>query len=194
MKRLLLLTIIFLTACGSSSQENEDKTKNNGAIISDLALSDITIPNTAISISIPTIFTELSIEGIELKWGGNKTRPQWAIGNQDAGTTISYSINEFDASQSSLNNVMLGMKQGFDRVVPGINWLNYEVTNLNGKDWIILEFMSNTLNTEIHNIMITTDLGNVMPILNFNSTINQFDGYEPLLRNSLESVTLSQGQ
>jgi len=42
--------------------------------------------------------------------------------------------------------------------------------------------------------MVTTDLGNVMPILNFNSTVDQFEGYESLLRNSLESVTLSQGQ
>jgi len=36
--------------------------------------------------------------------------------------------------------------------------------------------------------------GDVMPVLNFNSTVGQFEGYESLLRKSLESLTLSQGQ
>jgi hypothetical protein len=190
-KILILLSLVLIVSCDSSSKE---KMTNNDVVISDLALNEITIPNTQISISIPVEFTELLIEDIELKWGGNKTAPKWATGNENMGTTISYSINLFDASEVPLKDVMLGMKQGFDRVVPGIIWENYEVINLNGTDWIILEFTSNTIDTEVHNIMVTTDLGNVMPILNFNSTVDQFEGYESLLRNSLESVTLSQGQ
>tara|TARA_B110000091_G_scaffold108406_1_gene117451 strand:+ start:44 stop:634 length:591 start_codon:yes stop_codon:yes gene_type:complete len=190
-KILIIFSLILMVSCDSSSKE---KTTKNDVVISDLALNEITIPNTQISISIPVEFTELLIEDIELKWGGNKTAPKWATGNENMGTTISYSINLFDASEVHLKDVMLGMKQGFDRVVPGIIWENYEVITLNGTDWIILEFTSNTIDTEVHNIMVTTDLGNVMPILNFNSTVDQFEGYESLLRNSLESVTLSQGQ
>tara|TARA_B110000208_G_C11737293_1_gene418582 strand:+ start:750 stop:1340 length:591 start_codon:yes stop_codon:yes gene_type:complete len=190
-KILIIFSLILMVSCDSSSKE---KTTKNDVVISDLALNEITIPNTQISISIPVEFTELLIEDIELKWGGNKTAPKWATGNENMGTTISYSINLFDASEVPLKDVMLGMKQGFDRVVPGIIWENYEVITLNGTDWIILEFTSNTIDTEVHNIMVTTDLGNVMPILNFNSTVDQFEGYESLLRNSLESVTLSQGQ
>jgi hypothetical protein len=190
-KILIIFSLILMVSCDSLSKE---KTTNNDVVISDLALNEITIPNTQISISIPVEFTELLIEDIELKWGGNKTAPKWATGNENMGTTISYSINLFDASEVPLKDVMLGMKQGFDRVVPGIIWENYEVITLNGTDWIILEFTSNTIDTEVHNIMVTTDLGNVMPILNFNSTVDQFEGYESLLRNSLESVTLSQGQ
>ena len=190
-KILIIFSLILMVSCDSLSKE---KTTNNDVVISDLALNEITIPNTQISISIPVEFTELALEDIELKWGGNKTAPKWATGNENMGTTISYSINLFDASEVPLKDVMLGMKQGFDRVVPGIIWENYEVITLNGTDWIILEFTSNTIDTEVHNIMVTTDLGNVMPILNFNSTVDQFEGYESLLRNSLESVTLSQGQ
>jgi hypothetical protein len=190
-KVLIILSLILVVSCDSTSKE---KITNNDVVISDLALIEITIPNTQISISIPVEFTELLIEDIELKWGGNKTAPKWATGNENMGTTISYSINLFDASEVPLEEVMLGMKQGFDRVVPGIKWLNYDVTNLNGKDWIIFEFTSNTIDTEVHNIMVTTDLENVMPLLNFNSTVDQFKGYESLLRKGLESVTLSHGQ
>jgi len=190
-KILIILSFVILASCGVSQEE---KMTNNGVVISDLALNEITIPNTQISISIPVEFTELLIEDIELKWGGNKTAPKWATGNENMGTTISYSINLFDASEVPLKDVMLGMKQGFDRVVPGISWENNEVINLNGKDWIIFEFTSNTIDTEVHNIMVTTDLGNVMPILNFNSTVDQFEGYESLLRTSLDSVTLPRGQ
>ena len=76
-KVLIILSLILVVSCDSTSKE---KITNNDVVISDLALIEITIPNTQISISIPVEFTELLIEDIELKWGGNKTAPKWATG------------------------------------------------------------------------------------------------------------------
>jgi hypothetical protein len=193
-KMFITLSLLLIVSCDAPYTQNNEHKGSNDIVISDPKLVNISIPNTQISLSIPVEFTELAREDMELKWSGGAAQPKWAAGNEHMGTTISYHINYFDASEAPLKEVMDGMKQGFDRIVPGIVWENYEVTNLNGKDWIILEFTSNAVDTEVRNIMVTTNLGDIMPTLNFNSTVGQFDGYESLLRNSLQSLTLSQGQ
>ena len=193
-KIFITLSLLLIVSCDAPSTPNNEYSGNNDIVISDPKLVNISIPNTPISLSIPVEFTELAKEDMELKWRDGSAQPRWAAGNENMGTTISYHINYFDASETPLKDVLDGMKQGFDRIVPGIVWEKYEVTNLNGKDWIILEFTSNAVDTEVRNIMVTTNLGDIMPTLNFNSTVGQFEGYESLLRNSLESLTLSQGQ
>ena len=193
-KMFITLSLLLIVSCDAPSTQNNEYDGSNDIVISDPKLVNISIPNTQISLSIPVEFTELAREDMELKWRGGSAQPKWAMGNEHIGTTISYQINYFDASETPLKDVMDGMKKGFDRLVPGIVWENYEVTNLNGKDWIIFEFTSNAVDTEVRNIMVTTSLGDVMPVLNFNSTVGQFEGYESLLRKSLESLTLSQGQ
>lgn len=58
--------------------------------------------------------------------------------------------------------------------------------------WIQLEFISSAIDTDIHNDAYFTSFDGKMLGFNFNSTVEQYDASSAELRQSRDSITISQ--
>ncbi len=151
--------------------------------------SQIEIPNTNISFMPPKEFKLFSKQIIEAKWPRSTRAPKWVVGSESTATSIAYGIRPIDISTVPLAQLMAQLKQSIYTTAPGAKFLKTEVTQINGKDWIYLEVTANTVNADIHNIMLATSYQKQMVLLNFNSVKDEFPLYEDALRASIQSIS-----
>ncbi len=150
----------------------------------------IKIENTGITFDAPDIFGPIPQEIIDIKYP-NKNAPRFVIGNDSASTTIAYDLKPQNLVGVNLEEVRLGFGGVFDRMVPGIEWKESKVMTLNETEWVLFEMTSNSVDTDIYNIMLITSYGEEMLVFNFNSTREEFPQYESLLRESINSIRIS---
>ena len=149
--------------------------------------NEIEIPNSSISFTAPEGFKPFSKEIIEAKWPARRA-PEWVIGSESTSTSIAFGLRPNDISNTPLEKLRDYLKQTLSRIGPGVDWLRAEVININGKDWVYLEFTSNAINADIHNIILASSHRDKMAMFNFNSTKEEFSKYEDALKESIESI------
>lgn len=149
----------------------------------------IEVNSTGITFDGPADFIELSDEMISRKWPTNQA-PQWAVGTENGTTTIAYDLKPHDISNAPFDQLLGQFEDLFDRMIPGIEWIESEVITIEGKEWIFMEMTSNAVDTDIHNIMLATSYESEMLVFNFNSTVEEFSKYEAELRESIETIRL----
>lgn len=147
----------------------------------------ISLEDGRIVFDVPDSFRPLPKEILEIKFPSAQ-RPQYAVGNENAATTIVYDIKNSPFPPEQIHEIKEALTQAFDRAVPGIAWIGNKIVQLSDKDWIYLEFESNAIDTDIHNIILATDYEDKMLIFNFNSTTKEFKQYEPQFRASIDSI------
>lgn len=146
----------------------------------------ITIEGTSVTFESPIEFEPLSKEIIAYKWPSNRA-PNYAVGNETASTTIAYDYKT-DVSGATLSDLKEQFTNSFDRMIPGIEWLENEMITLDGEEWIMFEMTSNAIDADIHNLLLVTILDNKLLMFNFNSVKSEFKKYEKVLRESIASI------
>lgn len=149
--------------------------------------SEIKIPNSSITFTVPKGFQPFSKEIIEAKWPARRA-PEWVIGSESTSTSIAFGLRPNDISNTPLDKLRDYLKQTMSRIGPGVVWLRAEIIDINGKDWVYLEFTSNAINADIHNIMLVSSHREKMAMFNFNSTKEEFSKYEDALKESIDSI------
>ena len=134
----------------------------------------------------PEGFDPLSAEMLANKWPTLNIPPQYAVGNQSGQTTIAYDLKS--NPDLSLDELMVGMIFTFNRVIADIKWIDQGFIELDGQEWIYLELTSNAVDKNIHNMMLITEMGTQLLMLNFDSTKEEFPIYEKALRESIQSI------
>lgn len=151
----------------------------------------ISIQGTDASFESPAGFKELSAEVLALKFNRGGNPPKFAVGNEDATTTVAYEIRPVKIVDSDLPGILGSFEQQFQGRVPGLKWIRRELMEKQGQRWIYLEFTSTAVDADIHNLMLMTPLNGSLLAINFNSTRADFIRYEPALRASIDSIRLS---
>ncbi len=114
--------------------------------------------------------------------------PRYAVGTNNAASTIAYDIKDSSLPADQLDDVRKAFAQTFTQTVPGIEWKENKLIELGGKEWFYFEFKSHAIDTDINNIMLTTSFDGKMLVFNFNSTVEDFKVREPALRASVQSI------
>lgn len=152
--------------------ENEQKNSNGYILVFDT----------------PAGFNPLSAEVLAIKWPTLQIPPQYAVGNKTGLTTIAYDLKS--NPDLSLDELMVGMIFTFNRVIADIQWIDQGFIELDGQEWIYLELTSNNVDKNIHNMMLITELGTQLLMLNFDSTKEEFPIYEKALRESIQTIRI----
>lgn len=157
-------------------------------LISSLSIAkEVQVADTGITFQAPDNFGALSQEILDFKWP-HKRAPRWVVGNDTGSTTIAFDLKPHDISGAPLKELMSVYVDGFERIVPGVQWKKQEVISLSGREWIYLELTSNAIDTDIYNIVLVTSYGKEMLVFNFNSTKEDFAKYEKTLRSSVNTI------
>ncbi len=69
-----------------------------------------------------------------------------------------------------------------------LKWLQKELVEINGRQWVHLEFLSAAIDTTIHNHMYVTSLDERMLLFNFNSTVGDYEKHKDALVKSADSI------
>ena len=144
-----------------------------------------------ISFDAPQGFTELSGEEIALKFPSSRA-PQFVVGNEKRSTTIAYDLKQDRVQLSDLPDFKNAMIQMFNRIVPGIQWKQDQIVEINGREFVHFEFVSSAVDADIYNIMLTTSYQDRMLVFNFNSTVADFEAYEEQLRQTISTISIKE--
>lgn len=138
----------------------------------------------------PRDFSRLSEEIVAVKFPDAKG-PGIFYGNSR--TTVSIAITyppqrmlrpeQLPAFKSFLESTLEKQKKGLE-------WLTKEIVEVNGQKWIHLEFISQAIDTKIHNHMFLTSLDERMLLFNFNSTVEAYDAHKDALLTSKDSIKI----
>lgn len=82
------------------------------------------------------------------------------------------------------------MESFIEQQKKGMQWLRKEFIEINGQRWIHFEFISQAVDTKIHNHMYMTSLDERVLMFNFNSTVEEYDGYKDALEKSKDSIQI----
>ncbi|MDO6708828.1 hypothetical protein [Photobacterium sp. 1_MG-2023] len=95
----------------------------------------VNIPGTSVVFDVPDDFKPLTQEEINIKWV-RRNPPKWALGNENASTTIAYEYRGNDISKIEMPTLIKYMKDNMSRVVPGVEWKKSEVIDISGQKWV----------------------------------------------------------
>jgi len=148
----------------------------------------IVVPGTSVSFAPPDGFTALTQQELDLKFP-SKNAPAQAVGNERRTTTIAYELKTVALPPDQLSSAFEAMIDTLSRIIPGHLWVEKKLTLIAGTEWAYLEFKSNAIDTQIHNIILFASWRGQMLIFNFNTTAADFQALEPALRASIQSLT-----
>lgn len=147
------------------------------------------IPDIGVRFDAPPTFTRVTPQEISTKFPSDRP-PAFVVGNESRTTTIAYDWKADQIQPDKLNDAVASLTTAFERVVPGLEWINRKIIKIHGQKWIYLEMTSKADETLIHNMMLMTPLKGKMLMFNFNSTQNEFSTIETELRKSVASITI----
>lgn len=138
----------------------------------------------------PPEFSRLSEEIIAAKFPEAKG-PGIVYGNSR--TTVSIAITyppQRVLRPEQLPNFKSFMESFIEKQKKGIQWLRKEFIEINGQRWIHFEFISQAVDTKIHNHMYLTSMDERMLMFNFNATVEEYDKYKDALERSKDSIRI----
>jgi hypothetical protein len=157
-----------------------------------LALEPFVFGNNKVSFVLPDKFSRMPKEVVDQKYPRG-TAPEYVFSN--AKTTVSIAAGYkpgADLSIAELPQFKEYIEKTFERNVAGLRWITREITEINGRRWIHLEFQSNAFDTEIINSVFMTALDNGLVTLNFNATVGDYPGYKATLQQSQRSIRVKE--
>jgi hypothetical protein len=147
------------------------------------------LPQGGVTLNAPDGFTQLSPEEIAAKYPSAR-RPSFVVGNARRTTTIAMDLKPHTLPPEKLPEVKASFEKLFDRIVPGIEWKERKLIDMQGQQWIYFEMTSRAVDTDIYNIMLVTPHRGKMLVFNFNSTKGEFPQVESELRKSIQTIAL----
>ena len=143
-----------------------------------------------ISFNAPNGFALMSDDLLHIKYPkGNP--PSNALINKSTETSIVFDLRGGNLPpQEDIEKTRMAYEATYKRLVGGFELKVNKTAKIAGQKWAQLEFVSNTIDSKVYNILLVTGYKNQMLIFNFNSTLEEFKKYEKEFRKSIKSITL----
>lgn len=137
----------------------------------------------------PTDFAPMSAEMLKLKYPRERP-PSFVLTNDSASVNIAFSHTSSRAGAADLPKVHDYFHQTDATLMPSVEWIRDEIVSINGRDFIIREFRSHAVDTDVHNIMAITSLEGRILIIAFNTVQGLEEEWLPAGKKIIESIEL----
>jgi len=173
MKHFFVLLTVLLTLTATVDAKNANLSINDGGV----------------TFNVPAGFKPMPTNLIKVKYPrGNP--PRHVMTNDSTETTIAFDTRPKKLPQEQVEASLKAFAEAFKKTVPGFKLKQKKVVNLGGQKWALIEFISNTIDSKVHNVLLTTGYKDKMLIINFNSTLLEFSKYEAGFHQSIKSIKL----
>ena len=155
---------------------------------------EISFSDGYILFEVPDDYTALSQSEMDIKYP-SKQGPRMAVGNDTRAISIAYDLQETEIPaeamvEKELPNAQQYFTQVYNRLIPGIQWVENKIIKQAGIKWMYFEMTSRGIDTDIHNIVLMSFYENKLLIFNFNSTQTLFENNKETLLNSIASIKI----
>lgn len=194
-RHLLRVAVCILVSCGVLQSfpvgaQQDGNAVRGGAESKTADARRVALFDGMVSFAPPPEFSPLSEEIISVKFPEAKG-PGVVYGNSR--TTVSIAITyppQRILRPEQLPDFKTFMESFMEQQKKGMQWLRKEFVEINGRRWIHFEFISQAVDTKIHNHMYLTSMDERVLMFNFNSTIEEYDRYKDALERSKDSIRI----
>jgi hypothetical protein len=145
-----------------------------------------------ISFALPAGFKPMSKEHIAFKFGrlGAEKAPKFAYSNERQTVSVAVDFLGRGLQAMPLEDVKKAFEAGLERSVPGLEWIEREIVERDGRRWIHLRLKFAAVDTDIFNNIYATVFDGQLLTFNFNSTVAQYEKYKDSLLKSAQTITV----
>jgi hypothetical protein len=140
-----------------------------------------------ISMLLPGKFAHMSPDALELKYPTAGHRPTEVYTNKEGTINIALNHTSNKAMPKDLPAVRQAMEAQFNKAP--FEFIKGEQKDLNGNQFVILEFVSTAVDTKIYNLMAMGSLEGRLLIVTFNCTVREQKEWAPVGRQIINSIT-----
>lgn len=140
-----------------------------------------------VHVDLPSGFDIMSEEMLAAKYPASN-RPTLVYTNEDGSVNFAFNHTINQITEDKLPEVLPAFVQQFNSIYPKIQWLKKDVEKVNGKYFIIMEFITPAVDTRIYNLMYVTELDGKMLMCSFNCMESQKSEWEVKAKESLDSI------
>ena len=142
-----------------------------------------------LSLKLPEDFGPLSSKLMEEKYPGSQ-KPQEVLSNPEGNVTLALNHTQTQIAPLELGERLGEVAQSMEQAQPGLSWDRQELTEINGRLFIRLEFVSPSLDMPIYNQILLTSLDNRMLMIGFNCPSEYQLIWEAGAREIIQSIQL----
>lgn len=155
------------------------------------AAPPVTFAGGKITFQPPDGFAALTRDEIVRKFPGAHA-PEQVFATERHGVSIAFDILPIRVPQDSLKEGMMQITQQIEKASPGVVWIRHEIVQMHGRSWIALEFVSQAVDTRIHNHIYLTSFDGGLLRFGYNSTLALYEKYRAALEKSRDTMRISQ--
>lgn len=144
-----------------------------------------------VTFKLPPGFTPMTAEEINLKFpprGGN--RPQYVYANDQRNVAIAITFSNARVSPQQLPELQTVIRKSLGQAFPNAEWKSEEMDTINSTPWVHLGFVSQAIDTKVHNDTYFTSFDGKMLGFNFNSTVAQYEANKSELQKTRDSIVV----
>ncbi|MCU0552673.1 MAG: hypothetical protein MUC48_25365 [Leptolyngbya sp. Prado105] len=160
------------------------------ASISPESAGKVTLADGRISFTLPAGFTPLTQEEIALKFPRTGNPPSHAYGNAERNVTIAVTFSQAKLTPAQLPELKAALRPQISKAVPNLEWIKDEIIPVNNTQWVHYEFVSQAIDTKVHNDAYFTSFDGRMMGFNFNSTVAKWDAAKDELMKTRDSIVI----
>ncbi len=185
-------------SCSTKTDKKRNETKEQ--LISQVAYQEKQVPITLekmslldgkLIVDLPKSFDLMSKEMLATKYPASN-RPTLVYTNQDGSVNFAFNHTFNDIPKDKLPEVLPAFVKQFNSIYPQIEWFKKDVVKVNGKNFVVLEFITPATDSKIYNIMYITVLEGRMLMSTFNCLESQKNKWELKAKESLNSVIINE--
>jgi len=151
-------------------------------------LKGIYVLSNSLVINIPANFLLMSSETLTLKYPSAGHRPSEVYTNEKSTINIALNHTQNKATEANLPDVKKVMETQFNRA--SFTFIKSELKEMNGSQFVILEFISPAVDTKIYNLMAIASLEGRLVMITFNCTEAEMKEWEPIGKRIIGSINL----
>lgn len=151
----------------------------------------VALENGRVTFKLPPGFTPMTAEEINFKFpprGAN--RPQYVYANPLRNVAIAVTFSKARLSPQQLPELKTVIRKTLGQAFPNADWKSEEMTTINNTSWAHLEFVSQAIDTKVHNDTYFTSFDGKLLGFNFNSTVEQYEGNKSGLQRTRDSIVV----
>ena len=194
-----IIILILLVSCSTKTDKKKNETKEQ-LLISQVVYQEKQLPITfeelilldgKLTVDLPNGFELMNEEMLVAKYPASN-RPTLVYTNDSGSINFAFNHTKNQISADQLPELLPAFVQQFNSIYPQIEWFKKEVEIVNGKNFVVLEFITPAIDSRIYNIMYVTVLEGRMLMCSFNCMESQKDAWEAKAKESLNSVTVNE--
>lgn len=139
-------------------------------------------------LKVPSDFSLMDAETLALKYPSAGHRPSEVYTNEKSTINIALNHTQNKATEANLPDVKKAMETQFNRAP--FTFIKSELKEMNGSQFVILEFISPAVDTKIYNLMAIASLEGRLVMITFNCTEAERKEWEATGKKIIGSITL----